>query len=233
MTENGQKLENMEINSSYRTKKIVLLSLISAIAYAVVFVFRIPIIPSVPFLDLELKSAVILIGSYIFGPLSGFVMAVVISFIEMLTISSTGVIGCIMNILATSCFVCPAAFVYKRKRTVGSAIIGLAAGTFLMTVAMVLWNYLITPIYMGIPREAIVELLLPAFVPFNLLKGVINGAAAVLLYRFVFMALKRADLIPAVDDKKRSKASVAGVVIASILVIVTCVLIIFVFNGLL
>lgn len=231
MTENGQKLEKTVTESSYRTKKLVLLALISAIAYAVVFVFRIPIIPSVPFLDLELKSAIILIGSFIFGPMSGLIMAIVTSVVEMLTISSTGIIGCIMNILATSCFVCPAAFAYKKKKSIGGAVIGLAAGTLLMTAVMVLWNYLITPLYMGVPREVIVELLLPAFVPFNLLKGIINGAAAVLLYRFVFLALKKSNLIPAVEVEKRSKASVAGGAIISSLVIITCVLIILALNG--
>ncbi len=230
MAKEKQKVEVTKIDSSYKTKKMVLLALITAIAYVVVFVFRIPIIPSVPFLDLELKSAVILIGSYIFGPMSGFIIAVVTSLIEMITTSSTGIIGCIMNILATSCFVCPAAFAYKKKKSVGGAVIGIAAGTLLMTVAMVLWNYLITPMYMGVPREAIVQLLLPAFVPFNLLKGVINGAVAVLLYRFVFMALKKADLIPAAEEEKGSAVSVAGGAIVSSIVILTCVLVILAFN---
>ena len=29
-----------------------------------------------------------------------------------------------------------------------------------MTIIMLLWNYLITPLYMGYPREAVVEMLL-------------------------------------------------------------------------
>ncbi len=46
----------------------------------------------------------------------------------------------------------------------------MIAGTLLMTLIMVLWNYLITPIYMGYPREAVAKLLLPAFVPFKYVK---------------------------------------------------------------
>ena len=48
---------------------------------------------------------------------------------------------------------------------------------------MTLWNYLIAPIYMGYPREAIVELLIPAFIPFNLIKGGMNAAITMLLYK--------------------------------------------------
>ena len=41
---------------------------------------------------------------------------------------------------------------------------------------MLLWNYLITPIYQKMPREAIVDLLLPLFLPFNAVKGGMNLA---------------------------------------------------------
>ena len=74
---------------------------------------------------------------------------------EMFTVSDTGPIGCIMNVLATCAFCCTAAFVYKKFQT-RSAVIGLALGTVCLTVVMLLWNYLITPIYMGMDREEIV-----------------------------------------------------------------------------
>lgn len=232
MTKNKEKHKPSTAESAYRTKKIAILGLITAIAYVVVILCRLPIIPSVPFLDLEFKSAIILIGAFMFGPLAGFSMTVVVCVLEMLTISSTGIIGCIMNILATCCFVCPAAFIYKRKRTLSGAIIGMSIGAVLMTAAMVLWNYLLTPIYMGIPREAIVELLIPAFIPFNLIKAALNGSVTLLLYKFVVTALRKANLIPQeVNSKGRTKTTIIGSVIIACLVIITCVLIILAFNG--
>lgn len=217
---------------SYQTKKMVILGLITAMAYVVVFLVRLPIIPSVPFLDLEFKSAIILVGAFIFGPLSGFSMTLAVCIIEMLTISSTGIIGCIMNILATSCLVCPAAFIYKKKRTLSGAVIGLVVGSILMTIAMILWNYIVTPMYMGVPREAVVDLLIPAFIPFNLLKAFINSAAAWILYKFVVTALRKGNLIPKNEcENKRSVASTVGAIIVCGLILLTCVLIIFAFNG--
>ncbi len=232
MTKSEQQTQTNRLNSSYRTKQMVILALIAAIAYAVTFVCRLPIIPAIGFVDLEFKSAVILIGGFIFGPMSGFIMTVVVCLLEMITFSSTGVIGCIMNILATACIVVPASFVYKKKSSPLGATVGLAAGVLLMTVAMVLWNYIVTPIYMGVPREAVEALLLPAFVPFNLLKGALNGAAAMLLYKFVLAALEKSNLIPKKENKeKNSIGSIIGVVIVSLMVLLTCVLIILAFNG--
>lgn len=69
-----------------------------------------------------------------------------------------------------------------------------------MTIIMLLWNYLITPIYMGYPREAVAELLLPAFLPFNLLKGGLNTALTLLIYKPIVQALRKANLVEVPQD---------------------------------
>ena len=217
--------------NSYRIKQMVILALISAIAYVIVMVCRIPIIPSASYLDLEFKSAIILIGAYIFGPLSGLVMSVVICLVEMVTFSTTGPIGCVMNVLATVCFVCPAAFVYKKKKNTAGAIVGIILGAVLMTIAMVLWNYILTPIYQGIPREAIADMLLPVFVPFNLIKAGLNGGIALFVFRFIIEALQKTNLIPKQNFEEKSKKSgILGAAIIAALIIITCVLIVLAIN---
>lgn len=232
MIKNKQKQGIVPSENSYKIKKMVILALLSAMAYIITFVCRLPIMPSASFLDLEFKSAIILIGSFIFGPLSGFVMSVVICLLEMVTFSTTGIIGCIMNIIATVCFVCPAAYVYKKKKNTSGAIVGIVIGTILMTVAMLLWNYIVTPIYMGIPREAITSMLLPVYVPFNLLKSGLNGGIALFIFKFANQALQKTHLIPTQDDNiSENKNSVVGAVIVSCLIIITCVLVIFAYNG--
>lgn len=80
------------------------------------------------------------------------------------------------------------------------AFAGLLCGWGLMVVAMMFWNYLVAPIYMGYPREAVVKLLLPAFLPFNLLKGGLNTAITMLIYRPVITALRRCHLIEADEN---------------------------------
>lgn len=72
---------------------------------------------------------------------------------------------------------------------------GLLCGWMCMVLVMLLWNYLIAPVYMGCSRQAAAELLLPAFLPFNLIKGGLNAAGALLLYRPAAAALRRSHLL--------------------------------------
>ena len=111
----NQKLSNKK-DRGYQIKMLATLGMLSAMAFVITFLCRLPIIPSVPFLDLEFKSAIILIGGFIYGPLPALAVTVVVCFLEMLTFSSTGFIGFLMNVLATAAFVCPAAFIYKKKK---------------------------------------------------------------------------------------------------------------------
>ncbi len=62
---------------------------------------------------------------------------------------------------------------------------------------MMLWNYLVAPVYMGYSREAVAQLLLPAFLPFNVIKGGLNAGIALLLYKPAVTALRRSRLAEA------------------------------------
>ncbi len=90
---------------------------------------------------------------------------------------------------------------------------------------MMLWNYLIAPIYMGYPREAVVELLLPAFLPFNVIKSGLNAAITMILYKPVVTVLRRSDLIG--PERQRQKVRInIGVLLAALLVIGACMVMI-------
>ena len=122
-----------------KVKKMVTLSMLAAIAYLMVNLIRIPVIL---FLKYEPKDVIITIGGFLFGPMASFVVSFVVSLLEMVTISETGIIGGIMNLISTCSFACVAAFVYKKQHTLKGAIAGLALGSALMVVTMLLWNWL-------------------------------------------------------------------------------------------
>ncbi len=210
-----------------KTKRLTMIGMLSAIAFAVMVVGRVPI---VLFLKYDPKDVVIVIGGFIFGPLSAFFISLIVSLIEMVTVSEDGIIGFIMNVLATCAFACTASVIYKKDHTLKGAIIGLICGVLLMTGVMLLWNYLITPIYLGYPREAVVELLIPAFLPFNLLKGGINAALTLILYKHVVNTLRKAKLI---EESRCApvKVNSTGIVLVSLFVIATGVLLALVLKG--
>ncbi len=214
---------------SEKTKKIVLLGLLSAIALAVVILFRIPI---VLFLKYEPKGVIIAIGGFLYGPLAAFAITTIVSLIEMFTISSDGIIGLIMNIFATGAFACTAAFVYKRRHTLTGAFFGLILGSVAMTIIMLIWNYLITPYYMGIPREEVVALLVPAILPFNLLKGGLNTGFTMLLYKPISAALRKAGLLPstALMEQPQKKLNV-GILLLAAFLLLTCIFLILAMNN--
>lgn len=180
-----------------KTKKTAAVGMLCAFAYIATAVGRVPV---VLFLKYDPKDVIIVITGFLFGPTASFSAALIVSFAEMLTISENGVLGLIMNVISSCSFACTAAFIYKRRRGPLRAFTGLLCGWGLMVVAMMFWNYLVAPIYMGYPREAVVKLLLPAFLPFNLLKGGLNTAITMLVYRPVITALHRCHLIEADEN---------------------------------
>ncbi len=208
-------------------KQLVALAMLAALAYAVMLAIKIP----VSFLSYDAKDVVIALAGFIYGPLSAFIISAVVSLVEMVTVSETGIIGCVMNILSTCSLVCVASFVYKRNKTITGAVMGLVSGVIFMTAIMLLWNYLITPLYMNQPREEVVKLLVPLFLPFNLIKGSINATITLLVYKPIVRALRRARLIEPSQSTESTTANVTGIMIAALFVLATCVVLMLVLKG--
>lgn len=209
-----------------KTKKIAITGMLCAIAYVMVLVGRIPI---VLFLKYDPKDIIITLGGLIWGPSTSCLVSVIVSFIEMLTISDTGIWGLIMNIVSTCSFACTAAYIYKKRRTLSGAVIGLLAGSISMVVIIMLWNYWVVPIYMGYPRETVAELLIPAFLPFNILKAGLNAGFTFLLYKPVTTALRKAGYIPSAADRQNKKPIVLWFLCG--IVIISCIMLILFLKG--
>ncbi len=208
----------MQTKTTSKTVTLVLTALFSALAYLTVFILRIPFVPAVGFLKYEAKDAVLALEALILGPVPAALSSLVISLIEMVTISDTGIIGAVMNFLSSMAFVLPVGIMYKYKRSLSGAVLGLSLSVVCETTVMLLWNYLISPLYMGISREAITELLLPGFLPFNLVKSLINACITFLLYKPIMTVLRKAKLLPK-NEGSAAKGGVLPIVINIICVV--------------
>ena len=210
-----------------RTKNLVLMALLAAAAYVMVAVVR---IPAVLFLKYEPKDVVITIGGFLLGPMASLLISAVVSLVEMVTISDTGPIGCLMNLLSTCSFACTAAIIYKKKHDIWGAVLGLLAGSATMIGVMLLWNWLVTPLYMvGTSREAVAAMLVPVFLPFNALKAGLNSALILGLYKPLTTALRKARLLPEVPSSGRKAKP--GLYIFAAALLVTCILCLLVMRG--
>ena len=81
---------------------------------------------------------------------------------------------------------------------------------------------------MGYSREVVAEMLLPVFLPFNLLKGGLNASITFLLYKPVITALRKSGYVSSVENVTRRKH--IGLILLAFLIIITCVLFILSMN---
>ncbi|MCL2572097.1 MAG: ECF transporter S component [Defluviitaleaceae bacterium] len=204
------------------TKRLTVLAMFSAIAFVLAAFVRVPV---VLFLRYDPKDVIITIAGFIFGPLAAFSVTVVVSVIQMFTVSQTGPWGLLMNVITSTAFCCTAAFIYKRNRSIKGATIGLVVAFFVATIVAMLWNYLIVPLYMpGVTRESVTPLLLSAFLPFNLISNGLNAAFTFIIYKHVKKALQAANLLPSrTNEVSTSKVNI-GLILVAIFVVVTCIL---------
>ena len=182
------------------TKTVTSIAMLTGVSVIIAWMSK--LMPPVMFLDFDFKHVAVCIGGFTFGPMAAAIIGILASFIEFITFSGTGPFGFLMNALATCSFCCTASWVYKRNRTQKGAVLGLSAGLVFMVVVMLLWNYLITPLYMTgasgelVSRQAVAAMLPTLFLPFNLAKGGMNMAATLLLYKPVVTALRASGLVP-------------------------------------
>ena len=219
----------MQQSKRMDTKQLVVLAMLAALAYACVAFFRIPV---VAFLKYEPKDCILAIAGMLYGPLPAVAVAAAVALLEMVTVSDTGLIGLLMNVLSSVLFIVPAAYLYQRKKTLTNAIVGLAMGTMLMTGGMLLWNWLVTPFYMHVARQAVVEMLLPVFLPFNLFKAALNAVLTTLLYKSVVTALRKAHLVPQTEQATNRKRGI-GVWLIGATVLAALILVLLVWKGIL
>ncbi len=210
-----------------KTKNLTTLAMLSALAFLLTTLGRIPM---VLFLKYDPKDVIILIAGLIYGPLSAITISFLVSLVEMITISDTGIIGFVMNFLSTVAFVVPATYLYQRDRSFKSAGFGMLLGVILMTLVMLLWNYLLTPLFMGLPRSEVVKLLVPAILPFNLIKGGINAALTIFLYKPIVGTLRKTRYAPSQSTSNQGKIKTEVYVLA-LLVLISSIVFALVING--
>lgn len=176
------------------TKKITTLGMLCGLAVIVNLLIHFPLIPSVEFLSYDAKDVIIVIGGFIYGAGSAFIMSVITSLLEIMY-RGGNLLDVLMNVISTCTFACVAAWIYKRDHTRKGAFLGLGIGIVCSVLSMLLWNYIVTPIYFGMPREAVVSILIPGILPFNLLKCGLNTGLTLFLYKPIVGVFRRTSLV--------------------------------------
>ena len=177
-----------------KTRSLCVMAMFAALAFVLMLVLRLPVVASAPYLKYDPKDIMIVICGFTEGPIAALLVSLVVALLEMVTVGSTGLIGFAMNFISSAAFAVVAALFYSRRRSLRQAVYGICCGVLAMTALMLLWNYFLTPLYTGYPRETVAAMLPTVFLPFNLIKGIINAAVTMLIYKPISKALRRTGL---------------------------------------
>jgi riboflavin transporter FmnP len=172
-------------------KKMATVAVLSALSIVLMLLIRFPILPAAPYLIYEPADVPVLIGGFLFGPAAGFVITVIVSTIQAFALSTDGWVGLVMHIIATGSLVITASTIYRVCRNKSGAVIALAAGTLAMTLVMIPTNLIIQPRFYGVPVETVKSLLIPAVIPFNLIKAGANSLLTFIVYKSISRFVKK------------------------------------------
>ncbi|MCR5481861.1 MAG: ECF transporter S component [Clostridia bacterium] len=181
--------ETLNVQSS--SIKLAKMGMLGAISLVLVYFVHFPIFPAVAFLEYDPADVSILLGTFAFGPLAGFLLTLVVSVIQGVTVSAqSGIYGIIMHLIATGSYVLVAGNIYSRNKTRKGAIVALAAGVAIWVVVMYFANLFITPAFMGAPVE-VIKGLMPFILGFNFIKAGLNSVITFILYKKISGFLHR------------------------------------------
>ncbi|MGN0703175.1 MAG: ECF transporter S component [Lentihominibacter sp.] len=187
----GDNETNHVMTARNKTTRLAKMGMLVAISVVLVYFIHFPIFPAVAFLEYDPADIPILMGTFAFGPLAGVLLTAVTSVIQGLTVSAqSGLYGIIMHIIATSVLVLVAGLIYKKNKTRKGAVLALICGAVAMAIVMICANMVITPLFMGVPRTVVWDLM-PFIAGFNLVKAGINGLVTFLLYKRISGFLHR------------------------------------------
>lgn len=180
MSEQSQHI-HFENTNRWSTKQLVTMALMCALSALFMYV-QLPILPSAPFLTYDPSLVPAMVCGFAYGPGAGTAVAAMAIVIHALTTGDW--VGALMNLVATLGYILPAAIVYQKMHTYKGAVIGLVLGVIAATALSMVANHLTIGVCYG-RVDVIAPLMIPAVLPFNLIKTVLNSVLTLAVYKAV------------------------------------------------
>ncbi len=178
----GTQAAPIKNTNRWSTRELVTMALMCAISVILSFLETPPIFAG-GFLRLDVSLTPAMVTGFAFGPAAGTLVGAVSAIAHGMITGNW--VGALMNIIVAVAFVLPASLVYARNRAFKGAGIGMAISIACMVVVAVVANLIIDPLFYGLPLEMVVDLIAPALVPFNILKGVVNAVLTFIVYKSI------------------------------------------------
>ena len=179
----GAQGAGIKNTNKWGTRQLVTMALLCAIGVLLLSFIEFPLIPGVTWLKYDASAMPAMVCGFAFGAGGGLAVGIAGAIIHGILMADFS--GAVMNILVVIGFVVPASLVYQHGRTLPRAIIGLIASVVCAVIMAIVGNLVITPAYLGVPMDAVIAMILPILVPFNLAKGIINAVLTLAVYKSI------------------------------------------------
>lgn len=174
-------------HTGWSTRRIALTALFCAVAAVATLFIEFPLLPGLTFLKYDPSGIVALVAGFAFGPATAAVVSILPYLVHLAT--ESGIYGTLMAVLATFSLVMPAAAIYQHHPTLKGAIAGMCIGALVSLAACIGGNLVLTPLYMGTDIHTVIGLIVPALLPFNIIKILINCVVGFAVYKPISHAL--------------------------------------------
>lgn len=191
----------MNNQSKLSTADIAKLAMMTAVSIVLLLIIRIPF-PPAPFLVYDPADVPIYITAFAFGPAAGLIVTLIVCLIQAFMLGGDGLYGFLMHFVATGIVAVVIGLMYARCKTKKRAVMSLAVAVVVAVVVMCVMNILVTPAYMGAPREAVIAMIPTVIIPFNLLKAGLNAVLTFILYKRVSGFLHGSSAVRAAEETK-------------------------------
>lgn len=168
--------------STMSTQTLVKLALMTALSLVLLMLVRLPW-PPAPFLVYDPADVPIYISAFAFGPVPGLIVTFVVCIIQAFALGGDGIYGFVMHFVATGIVAVVIGAIYNKNKTRKTALIALVLGVIITTAIMCVMNIFVTSAFMGVPKEAVVGMLIPIIIPFNIVKAGVNSLLTFILYK--------------------------------------------------
>lgn len=174
-----------------KSLKLSLMAMYAAISVLAILFIRIPLVPATPFLVYDMADIPIILATLTLGLPAGAVVLTAVCLIQAFLLGGDGLVGCVMHLVSTGAMIVIFATICHKKTSILRLVLSAVLATVAMTAVMIPMNLWLTVEFLGTPRQVVLDLLVPAIIPFNLIKAGLNSALSVVVFKLVRPILRR------------------------------------------
>ncbi len=143
---------------------------------------HISIFPVLPFLKVDLSDIPVFVSTLIFGTGSGLTVLFIVNLLRTLFFSNIGLVGFTLRVTSAIMVISLGCFC-KENAKPSRKILGLFLGVIMYTIIITPLNCFFYLNFLGCSREMITRVLLPAAIPFNIIKMLVTTLVAMALVK--------------------------------------------------